>query len=114
MAGSLHLDFNPKVAGDLSMKVQFKQRMKLSTRYLLILGGLPLLTYPIIVIMALFGTLAHRSGNESTPLILVMNSLLFGSFAYPVVYGFCYVIATAKVELKEQKAAVWYAIGPLV
>lgn len=57
-----------------------------------VIGGLPLLLYPAVLMANMMSLAAPRSGNEPILLQLVAYGFLFGSLAYPLVYGVCLVL----------------------
>ena len=60
---------------------------------LLLLGGLPLLSYPFVVLASLMG-LASRTTIKVHWFYRLMNkSFLWGTLAYPLVYIPCYWLA---------------------
>ncbi|MCS6180297.1 hypothetical protein G3488_21405 [Shewanella baltica] len=61
---------------------------------LLLLGGLPLLTYPGVLLASLMG-LASQSSIKPAFITRLMNQcFLWGSLVYPAVYIPCYRIAS--------------------
>lgn len=61
---------------------------------LLLLGGLPLLTYPGVLLASLMG-LASQSSIKPAFIYRLMNQcFLWGSLVYPAVYIPCYRIAS--------------------
>jgi hypothetical protein len=79
---------------------------------LLVLGGIPLLIYPSVLLASLMSLAGHRSGNEPVSLMIVVYSFLLGSLAYPVVYIVCVIYALGQAGTRE-RAALWFAAGPL-
>lgn len=64
---------------------------------LLLLGGLPLLTYPGVLLASLMG-LASESSIKPALITRLMNQcFLWGSLVYPAVYIPCYRIASANI-----------------
>lgn len=65
---------------------------------LLLLGGLPLLTYPGVLLASLMG-LGSQSSIKPAFIYRLMNQcFLWGSLAYPAVYIPCYRIARANMN----------------
>ncbi|AAN57299.1 hypothetical protein HRJ35_00585 [Shewanella oneidensis MR-1] len=77
---------------------------------LLLLGGLPLLSYPFVLLASLMG-LAGQSKVKVHWFYWLMNkSFLWGTIAYPVVYLPCYWLARGG----NSPAIFLYAAIPLV
>ena len=78
---------------------------------LLLLGGLPLLTYPGVLLASLMG-LASQSSIKPALITRLMNQcFLLGSLAYPAIYIPCYRIAsTASSPLVTAALPLLYLI----
>jgi hypothetical protein len=91
----------------------FGGKMKFVTHFMLLLGALPLLVYPFVVLANVMSLAGERSGNEPPLLMLVVYSFLLGSLAYPAVYVPCALLAVARVKKNDDNTAFWYVVGPL-
>jgi hypothetical protein len=80
---------------------------------LLVLGALPFLIYPFVVLAGVMSLAGHSSGKEPIILVIVANSFLLGSLAYPLVYLPALVFAGARLAAGERKAALVGSIVPL-
>lgn len=61
----------------------------------LVLGGLPLMAYPVLLIVSVMSLGAPATGGEPLLLTLASRGFLLGALAYPVVYVACLVAALA-------------------
>ena len=61
---------------------------------LLLLGGLPLLTYPGMLLASLMGLASQSSIKPAFITRLINQCFLWGSLVYPAVYIPCYLIAS--------------------
>ena len=87
--------------------------MKLAPCLLLVVGALPLLVYPPVLLANLMSLGGHRTGNESPGVSLVTYSFLLGSTAYPAVYVFSLLLVIARIRENRAKAALGYSIAPM-
>lgn len=86
--------------------------MKFVMYFLLLVGALPLLIYPLLLpafVMSLFG---HKTGNEPMQLVLVVYSFLLGSLAYPGVFAVCAVLAVIQTRSNRNWMALGFAALP--
>lgn len=85
---------------------------------LLLLGAIPLLTFPLtfpfVALDNLMSLAGHRRYDQSASAIFFGYSFYVALFGYPVVYFVCVVVAIAKDKTSASTTAVWYAVGPLV
>lgn len=76
----------------------------------LVIGAIPLIAYPFIMLASLMG-LAGRSTVKVPMLCIVMNAFfLWGTLAYPLVYGLMYYLSGRHRE----EAGLMYASFPLI
>jgi hypothetical protein len=87
--------------------------MKTLATILNILGALPLLLYPFVVLANLMSLAGHRNGTESKLLITVVYAFLFGSLAYPLVYLVCRALSIGSMRRPDENAPVRFAAAPL-
>lgn len=78
-----------KPTGDIP---QERARRTASTA-LFIIGAVPLVIYPVIMIANVMSLAGEPSGNETGLLIVVSRLALTVSSAYPLTYVLCFVIA---------------------
>jgi hypothetical protein len=79
----------------------------------LVLGDLPLLLYPFVVIAGVMSLAGHVSGDEPLLLLAVARSFIWGSLAYPAVYIPCLVVACA-LKQNRKKAALRFSVAPVL
>ena len=77
---------------------------------LLLLGGLPLLSYPFVVLASLMGLASRTTINVHWFYRLMNKSFLWGTLAYPLVYIPCYWLARAE----NGSSSLAYATLPLL
>ncbi len=87
--------------------------MRITFYLLLLLGAVPLLIYPFVLLAGVMSLAAGRTGNEPVLLMVVGYSFLLGSIAYPAVYVICTVLAFVK-ESKNRTMPTYCAAAPLV
>lgn len=88
--------------------------MKQTVSLLLLLGALPLLIYPFVLLANVMSLAGHWSGNEPLGLVVTVYAFLIGSTAYPAVYIFHRVYANALLKQNKTEAALRYSVGPLL
>lgn len=81
---------------------------------LLVLGALPLLCYPFVLLANLMTLAGHRSGHESLGLMVAVYAFLIGSTAYPLVYFLCFGFVIVRLKEKKVRAAIRYSAAPLL
>lgn len=86
--------------------------MKSATGCFLVLGALPLILYPFVLLANIMGLAAQRSDNESLVLVLISYAFYIGTLAYPIVYllGAGLAIVGAR---KKSKLAMGFAFSPI-
>ncbi|MFB2669197.1 hypothetical protein ACE02G_18960 [Shewanella xiamenensis] len=77
---------------------------------LLLLGGLPLLSYPFVVLASLMGLASRTTINVHWFYRLMNKSFLWGTLAYPLVYIPCYWLARGT----KDSSSLGYAALPLI
>jgi hypothetical protein len=78
----------------------------------LVLGALPLVVYPFVLLANIMGIAAPRSGNESLVLVLISYAFYIATTVYPLVYLFC--VASAIVAARRQsRTALGFAFAPI-
>ena len=77
---------------------------------LLLLGGLPLLSYPFVVLASLMGLASRTTINVHWFYRLMNKSFLWGTLAYPLVYIPCYWLARGT----KDSSSLAYAALPLI
>jgi len=87
--------------------------MKIVSWFLMIIGALPLLIYPFVLLANMMALAGHRSGHEPVILLLIAFAFVLGTTAYPVVYILCVVAAVACVKKARGAPAVAYSAAPL-
>jgi len=82
---------------------------------LIVLGFIPLLIYPGVLVAGIMGLAAPRTGHEPQMEIILGNAFLIGSVAYPVVYCICaWISETLHEKSKSERLAEALAFVPLV
>ncbi|MFB2643563.1 hypothetical protein ACE02D_14825 [Shewanella bicestrii] len=77
---------------------------------LLLLGGLPLLSYPFVVLASLMGLASQTSIKVHWFYRLMNKSFLWGTLAYPLVYIPCYWLARGE----NSPSSLVYASLPIL
>ncbi len=87
--------------------------MKLTSILLLIIGGLPLLAYPFIVIsnIMLYSGLLH--GTDPAGQLIVDYLLIISTSIYPLVYGLCLYFAVVRMKRGKKRRALNMSIYPI-
>jgi hypothetical protein len=85
---------------------------KLAVVILLVLGALPLIIYPFVLLANVMGFAAPRSGNESFSLVLISYLFYISTLVYPIVYLGCAGFAIAWLR-KKTSSALGCALGPI-
>jgi hypothetical protein len=80
----------------------------------LVLGGIPLLVYPMVFLAGIMSLAGERSGGEGFGLVVVSNAFLLGSMAYPAVWIFALVSSFRAKRLKLEKHHSWITALPLI
>jgi hypothetical protein len=88
--------------------------LKLAAIISLILGAVPLLMYPFLVMANIMSFAAPHTNEEPFGLTLVVNIFLFSSTAYPIVYILCAVFAIVHIRKDKGKPAFSYGIAPII
>lgn len=86
--------------------------MKSKMGCFLVLGALPLVVYPFVLLANIMGIAAPRSGNESLVLVLISYAFYITTTVYPLVYLFC-VAGAIVAARKNSHAAVGFAFAPV-
>jgi mannitol-specific phosphotransferase system IIBC component len=73
------------------------------------LGGIPLLLYPFVLLADIMSIAGERTGNENVFLIIIVGLFLFLSSSYPISYSVCLVL-----YLKNKNRCIWAPIFPLI
>lgn len=87
--------------------------MKQTTTLILLLGALPLLVYPFVLLAGAMSLGGHRTGNEPFVVILAVYAVLVASLAYPLVYGACVVGTVMKTRRDQSTAALYFSLSPM-
>ena len=61
----------------------------------LVLGGLPLLAYPVLLIVSVMSLSAPVTNGEPLLLTLTSRGFMLGALAYPLAYAACLIAALA-------------------
>ena len=81
---------------------------------LLIVGALPLLIYPFILLANVMSLAATKTSTPVRPLQnLTSTAFLWSSTAYPIVFVVCLLAAIASSRSAHGTAALMFAIVPL-
>ena len=86
--------------------------MKSATGCFLILGALPLVVYPFVLLANIMGLAGQRSGNESLVLVLISYVFYAATTVYPLVYLPCAGIAIVRAR-KKSNGALGFAFAPI-
>ena len=87
--------------------------MKTFSIIALVLGGLPLLAYPFVLLADVMSLAATQTGKDSSTLMMVARAFQWTSLAYPVVYLPCVAIACILLKKACEKAALGFSLAPL-
>jgi hypothetical protein len=87
--------------------------MRLASIASLVLGGLPLVIYPVLLVAGIMSLAGHRTGDEPLLLMAVSYAFLIGSLSYPIVYVCCLVIAVWMGTRGDQRGMLRSSIAPL-
>jgi hypothetical protein len=86
--------------------------MKSKMGCLLILGALPLVVYPFVLLANIMAFAAPWSGNVSLVLVLLSYTFYIATTVYPLVYLFC--VASAIIAARKQNnRALGFAFAPI-
>jgi hypothetical protein len=90
--------------------------MKYRFVFWLVIGGLPLLIYPALLIANIMSLAAKPAPNDHAPILLYLfaNAFLWGSTLYPVVYVFSASTAIAVLKKGNPNKASLVALLPLL
>ena len=80
----------------------------------LVLGGLPLVAYPVLLIVSVMSLASPATNGEPMYLLLASRGFLLGALVYPAVYGGCLIAAlTGKTPAAPTVAALplLYLVG---
>ena len=77
-----------------------------------VVGGLPLLGYPVLALVAVMGLSSPSADSGPLVLTLISKAFLYGGLLYPVVYLGC--VITAFARRAEMAAAPFLAAVPLL
>jgi hypothetical protein len=75
--------------------------IKIATIVAVIVGALPLLIYPIVLLAGVMSLAGESQGDEPALLMIVAKTFLWSSLAYPLVYG-GFALAAAVVAWRPQ------------
>jgi hypothetical protein len=78
----------------------------------IVLGGLPLLVYPFVLLADVMSLAGEQSGKR-TLLTVVARAFLWTSLAYPVVYLPCLSQARSLFKKMHEEAALGFCVAPL-
>jgi hypothetical protein len=87
--------------------------MRAATITALVLGGLPLVAYPFVLVASVMGLAGHRTGNEVWWEVALANTFYLGTIAYPVVYGAGLVVALVMRKRERARAAFVAGVAPI-
>lgn len=79
----------------------------------LVLGFLPLLIYPFVLLADVMSLAASRSGKQSFLLTVVSRSFQIGSLVYPLVYFPCLAAAIRRLMAQEERIAAEISAIPI-
>ena len=88
--------------------------MRLATILFLVLGALPLILYPVVLLANEMSFAAPATGSESLLQWLVSRAFLLGSIIYPIVYLFCAVVTIIRLVKDRGRTALRYSLHMLV
>jgi hypothetical protein len=80
----------------------------------LVLGGLPLLVYPFVLLADVMSLAAQRSGKDPLLLTILSRSFQLGSLIYPLVYLPCLAAAIFRLKAHNQRGAVVISAIPVI
>jgi hypothetical protein len=87
--------------------------MRATTIVALILGGLPLVVYPAVLVASFMGLAGHRTGNEAWWEIALANTFYLGTIAYPLLYIAGLIFALVMRKRERPRAGVVASVAPL-
>jgi hypothetical protein len=79
----------------------------------LILGALPLVVYPAVVIASVMGLAGHRTGDQAFWQMALVNAFYVGSVAYPIVYVAGAIASISARKRQQPRAALALSLAPL-
>jgi hypothetical protein len=91
-----------------------RRLVRIATFIALLVGGLPLLAYPAVLLAGVMSLAGHRTGNEPSMRMAVASVCLIGSLIYPLIYGPCLVAAVATVRRANGRFSCGLSIAPIV
>jgi hypothetical protein len=89
------------------------RRMRAATIVALVLGGLPLIIYPAVLVASVMGLAGHRTGNEAWWEVALTNTFYLGTIAYPLLYVAGLVFALVMRKRGRPRAGVVASVAPL-
>lgn len=94
--------------------VDLNANLKLAAIVSLILGALPLLIYPFLVMANIMSFAAPQTSNEPFALTLVFQTFLIGTTVYTAVYILCAVLAIVNVRKDKGKPGFICGLTPII
>lgn len=88
--------------------------MKLAAIGSLVLGALPLLIYPFVLLANVMSFAGTPTGQETNGQWLVSRAFLFGTTLYPIIYLVFAVIGIVNLVRKKSRAALNTSLVPLI
>jgi len=79
----------------------------------LVVGGLPLVVYPFVLLADVMSLAGERSGKDPLLLTVVARSFQLGSLVYPLVYVPCLVAAVRRLMAHDPHAAAVFSAIPI-
>jgi len=88
--------------------------MKTASIIALVIGALPLVAYPFVLLADVMSLAAQQSGKDPALLTIFSRAFQWTSLAYPVVYVPCAVVALVMLKKMHEKAALGFSLAPMV
>lgn len=88
----------PAAAGGAATMPTASRWSKIVAFAALVAGGLPLLVYPAVLLAGIMSLAGHRTGEESSLLVVISSTALLSSLLYPMVYVPCLLLAISRLR----------------
>jgi hypothetical protein len=85
----------------------------LTSVFLLIVGGLPFIIYPVVLISNFMLLSGITTGNQTLGQLVMSYVLIITTTVYPLIYVICLLFVIARMKENKQKIALGFSIGPL-
>jgi len=89
------------------------RRDRIGAAVLLVLGGLPLILYPLIFFANMMSLAAEATGREPLLLRFIAGGFLWSSLLYPLVYLWFRKLAKRRLKAGNGRAACFHSALPL-